>query len=133
MVIFLSCLVAVYQDGVPQFFVKLSDHLFLKISGVLITVSLFYATANYWAKDSSLSKMMRFVGRRTFDVYLIHYTFLPDLSWAHPFLSGERSFLLELVFAATVSIIILSLSVLSGSVLRSSWVTSSSLLGVLKK
>ena len=133
MVIFLSCLIAVYQDGVPQFFVKLSDHLFLKISGVLITVSLFYATANYWAKDSSLSKMMRFVGRRTFDVYLIHYTFLPDLSWAHPFLSGERSFLLELVFAATVSIIILSLSVLSGSVLRSSWVTSSSLLGVLKK
>ncbi len=132
LVIFLSCLIAVYQDGVPQFFVKLSDHLLLRASGVLLTVSLFYATANYWNGETTWSRILKFVGKRTFDVYLIHYTFVPDLSWAYPFLSGERMFLLELLFAVILSVIILTLSVFSGSLLRSSWLTSSSLLGVNK-
>lgn len=63
---------------------------------------------------------MQFVGRRTLDIYLLHYFFLPDLAVCNEFLSTNTRALLELVFGMSISLIVIAVCLLCSNILRNS-------------
>lgn len=83
------------------------------------------------SKTSSIGRFFTLVGRRSLDVYFIHYFFLPkDLnSWGAYFQSID-SVLISYICAIVLSVVLIYMCLGVGCVLRLSPVTSQLLLGV---
>lgn len=98
---------------------SLTWKLIIRIIGVMWIFALFLRCESFFAKNGRLSTVMQFVGRRTLDIYLIHYFIIPDLSAYNNFIMNHNTFI-ELVFGFGVSAIILSASLAISAVLRKS-------------
>lgn len=99
---------------------KLSYSLVLRVVGVLCVFSFFCNHADYFAQNNRMSKYMQFVGRRTLDIYLLHYFFLPDLAVCNEFLSTNTRALLELSFGIGISLMVIIVCLLCSTIIRSS-------------
>ena len=99
---------------------KLSYSLVLRVVGVLCVFSFFCNHADYFAQNNRVSKYMQFVGRRTLDIYLLHYFFLPDLAVCNEFLSTNTRALLELSFGIGISLMVIMVCLLCSTIIRSS-------------
>ena len=64
----------IYTQGkITQLLFKLP----LGICGIIITFALFRKCSASFSKEKRLGKVMQFVGKRTLDIYLLHYFFMP--------------------------------------------------------
>lgn len=45
-------------------------------SGLFVVLAIFYKLRDRFARDGAVSRTMQFVGRRTLDIYLLHYFFI---------------------------------------------------------
>lgn len=79
--------------------------------GLIMVVSLFYSAKDYFQRDSQIPNVLCFVGRRTLDIYMLHYFFLPSLTAVATLMSGNIFFQLSIGFSATFVVIIFSLAV----------------------
>lgn len=81
--------------------------------------------------SSAIGRLLSFVGRRSIDVYFIHYFFLPDLHiWGDYFLSIDAQ-LIEYLCAIILSIPLIYISLGIGCIIRLSPLTSRLLLGII--
>ncbi|MDE6634947.1 MAG: hypothetical protein K2J96_06810, partial [Bacteroidaceae bacterium] len=51
----------------------LSRHLVVRYCGLLIVFTFFFRHRDFFAAGSRIGRAMQFVGRRTLDIYLLHY------------------------------------------------------------
>lgn len=109
-----------YHDFSGVIINTLSYSLVLRIVGVLCVFSFFCNQAAYFGRNNRVSRWMQFVGRRTLDIYLLHYFFLPDLSVCNDFLSTNTRALLELAFGLGVSLLVIAVCLLCSAVIRNS-------------
>ena len=101
---------------------------------ILVIFNFFYHLKDYWANDFWICKTMRFVGRRTLDIYMLHYFFLfPKLSFISYLLKENSNMVLELLIIGAWTILVTSLSLLFSGIIRSSSLLGEYLFGVKNK
>lgn len=61
------------------FIYKIFHDIILRYLGLFAVYSIFYSAKDVFDTEYKIVKVLKFVGRRTLDVYLLHYFFLPDL------------------------------------------------------
>ena len=108
----------------------------LRFSGLIFIFNVFYHSADYFEKDTFVSRAMQFVGKRTLDIYLLHYFFLPQLStFKHCFFVGGKEFIIGeiLVMGLGIAIPILAICLLLSYSIRTSPILTKYLFGIVPK
>lgn len=88
--------------------------------GIAVLFLLFYRTAGYWNGNSAIARMGRYIGRRTLDIYMIHYFFLPSLTVLTPYIIGTSQTLPLILVVGTLTAVNIALCLLISAVLRQS-------------
>lgn len=105
----------VIQSSVPYF-------------AVLLIFSLFHYYEQVFSNDlSKWARILCFIGRRTLDVYFVHYFFLPRMPWMATWLSDDVT--LQLFSGIIIAVPVIATSLLVGQIIRSSHFLSRYLLG----
>jgi len=98
---------------------------------IVIFYNLFYQSREYWAKDSGISRLLQFVGRRTLDIYMIHYFFiLPAIPSLSDIFAANNNDALVLIVGGTLTFAVLAFTLLFSYILRTSRVFRVWLFGV---
>ena len=87
-------------------------------SGVMAMFALFRSGAGFFSRGSRLSDTFSFVGRRTLDIYLLHYFLLPDLTALSPWLTVHSNALLTFAFAIAVAVVVTAVSLVASRLIR---------------
>ncbi len=88
---FVVCLVLYYHAGFKEsggVLYQAVHDIFVRYAGLLVVVGFFFSKRQYFAEDNKTSNLLQFIGRRTLDIYMLHYFFLTDLSFFKSYLGG---------------------------------------------
>lgn len=108
----------------------------LPFLGVLSVFTIFYESKEFFDRNGFVSKVMQYVGRRTLDVYLLHYFFIVDLSKYKSFfiLDGGGEFIVgQIVIFGLLAAIIISVCLLISGCLRKSPILAKYIFGIIPK
>lgn len=113
----------------------LIDSIFINYVGLIMILGLFMRSEEYFAQNGCISKIMQFVGKRTLDIYLLHYFFLPTLtSYRYIFFpKGKESYISELIIISVIAAVIMAICLLTSTCLRKSPVLAKYLFGIIPK
>lgn len=87
---------------------------------IILTIYLaFYSIRRYCYGEARVAKIMRLIGRRTLDIYMLHMFFMPSLNWMYPFMtSGFNMIVFEVIVALGIASIDICLCLIVSKVLR---------------
>lgn len=128
----------IFYQSLPEYFfyfipTRVIVNLLLAASGVIIVFSFFRKHLNLQESYTPLAENanttsdiqqfkaapLQFIGRRTLDIYLLHFFFLPySLSEVVPIFHEHPLPLLEMVSSLVVSIVVIAICLVVGSILR---------------
>jgi len=88
--------------------------------GLLTIVFMYFRHyKEYFTKLSPVGVSLQYIGRRTLDIYLIHYLFLPDLPTVGAFIkSYPHNFVLDVVLSVILGLVIIGFSIITSNILR---------------
>ena len=87
--------------------------------GVMAVYTIFRSSATFFARTTTVPNIFAFVGRRTLDIYLLHYFFLPDLSTSlAPWLQTHCNTLGIFGTALAIALVITALCLLTSRIIR---------------
>ncbi|WP_297850700.1 acyltransferase [uncultured Akkermansia sp.] len=133
-VIFAACLIVIKSNSYFQIFpppiLSKSVGILVRYAGLMVVVSFFFNKEKYFNEGHLTGSLLEYIGRRTLDIYLLHYFFLPNLKFLQPFLTTGNTVIIQLFIGITVSAAIITLCLLISNVLRSSNFLASWLFGV---
>ena len=111
---------------------QIFNHFILRYLGLAWLIGIFFRHDSFFNSDHVFCRYSQFLGRRTLDVYLLHFFFLPSFSWLpQEVLIACQNILFELLFVGIISLIIVALSLLVSAILRTSPILARYLLGSL--
>ncbi len=87
----------------------------------LLTVTFMYFRHYqlYFTKYSFMGVTLQYIGRRTLDIYLIHFLFMPDLPQIGEFFkSYPHNFVIDLLLSVTLGLVIIGFSIVTSNILR---------------
>lgn len=102
----------------------------VRYAGLIVVVSFFFSKERYFNEGNISGNLLEYIGRRTLDIYLLHFFFLPNLKFLQPFLTTGNTVIIQLFVGITVSAAIITLCLLISNVFRSSNFLASWLFGV---
>lgn len=106
------------------------------INGVLLVCvifTLFRNSADYWNKNGVVQKCFEFIGRRTLDLYMLHYFLLPSLPELGKYFADGHNYTLEFFVVALITVIVTGCALAISAFLRTSPVLAKYLFGVAQK
>ena len=132
LIMYIACFVFknLYETIVP---ITILIKLFEAFSGILIVFSIFRKYSNIFENNTFIGKSLQFIGRRTLDIYLLHYFFLPGLGAIHFFSNGFPDPVMEFLIVSFFSIVTLLFCLAVSSVIRVSPSLAHVLFGVKKQ
>lgn len=90
----------------------------LSLTGLVVVFSFFRNKQALFSRETALGRTMQYVGRRTLDIYLIHYFLIPTgLSFVTVFEDHPMP-VIELVASSLIAVIIIALSLLVSNLIR---------------
>lgn len=101
--------------------------------GLLIVYNTFRTYQNSFTSDKKAGKVLQFIGKRTLDIYLLHYFFLPHIPQQIGDIIQQNNTTLELFIGGFISLIVIGLCLTVSGVLRTSPLLAKWLFGVNKK
>ena len=102
--------------------------------GLMLVFVFFMKNENLFTQETRFGRVLQYVGRRTLDIYLLHYFFLPrNLEVVGKFFSTYQNPSLELFVTLALAIAVVTLSLLMSKIIRMSPLLADWLLGVKKK
>lgn len=84
-VIFGVLMFLVYKNMLPNAVSNMSRHLILRYLGLYIVFALFYNIRDIFNQVNKTMATVRYIGRHSLEIYLLHFFFLPTLIWLKPF------------------------------------------------
>ena len=137
-ILFLSFIIVLYLDWnkvlVSYYFFHILNHEFIRrFIGLLFVYSIFYNYKDFYDSENPIAHGLRFVGRRTLDIYMIHYFLIPDLVSYRSVLLGAltpQNTILEFFVVLLFASLIIAMSLLISAIIRSSSTLGHYLLGV---
>ena len=100
-----------------------------RYAGVLMVFTLFRSAGPFFERGGIVARTMTFIGRRTLDIYLLHYFFLPDLSSWSLLIGQPHGALIELTMGLTIAALVTACSLLISRLIRCSAPLAHLLLG----
>lgn len=116
----------IVQYGLLFHFIR---DILVRYLGVITIFSIFASFDNFFSSDNFIARTMRSIGKKTLDIYLLHYFFIPNLLFAYPFFCSNDQLILQFTFVSVISIVIVAVCILVSKCLRSSNVLAYWLLG----
>ena len=101
--------------------------------GLLIVYNTFKTYQNSFTASTKVGSALQFIGKRTLDVYLLHYFLLPYLPQVGKYIQEGHNATLEITLGVAISLIIIGLCLAISSVLRTSPLLAKHLFGVSKR
>lgn len=112
----------------------LYTHLFSIFSGMLGLILVFAYFRNYqfsFTEETRLGRILQYIGKRTLDIYLLHYFFLPrNLEPIGQFFSENVNPILEFIVSMFLSIVVVGICLLVSNIIRISPILGHWLFGV---
>ena len=108
---------------------KLNHDLALRYIGVFVIFSFFIHKAEFFQSGNVLGKSLTFVGKRTLDIYLIHYFLLPTGILLPECLKSNSVWYVQLLILLLSSVVIIAGSLMISELIRLSPTLSGLLLG----
>lgn len=86
---------------------------------VLLCVAFFRHYEIWFTQDKPVGRVLQYIGVRTLDVYLLHYFFLPHMSFmGRWFKDNPSNFAIEGTAAIAVALLVVAFSLLTSQILR---------------
>lgn len=106
-----------------------------RYSGLFAVLAFFHKRADYFDGDNRVARFLRFTGRRTLDVYMMHMFFMPHLFVTGWFtsLNPANMVVFKLAVAVPVALAITCLCLLCSNLLRTSHFLAVWLFGVRRR
>ncbi len=106
----------------------------LRFLGLFTVFSIFFHYRETFDNNNKSIKALRFIGRRTLDIYLIHYFFLPDLKLYFERFYNDgglipQNSIIEFFIVILLTLLVISISLLTSAIIRSSSILGHYLLG----
>ncbi len=111
---------------ISSFFIQLA----VGILGLLVVYNTFRTYAESFTSDKRVGRALQYIGKRTLDIYLLHYFFLPHVPQIGRMLEQGNNAALELALGGCISLLVIGLCLVVSNVLRTSKVLSKYLFGV---
>ncbi len=108
-----------FFDTNYNYFILRILNLVFSICGIFMTFAFFKKYESFFADDNKVANTLKFIGKRTLDIYLIHYFFLSfNLPQIFPFFAEHNLPLIEFVVSFLMTIVVISASLFISSILR---------------
>ena len=126
-VLILFCIAFYIQRIMPMSFYETNDfllvyrniqYLIIGLLGICIVYNLFRQNSTFFTKNSILSNGLQKIGRRTLDIYMIHYFFLSVIPCLGSYISSTRNIIFEVFFVSVLSILVIAFSLFISKILR---------------
>lgn len=86
---------------------------------VMLTVTTFRHYAEYLTEEHLLGRALQYIGRRTLDIYLLHFILMPRLPEVGKWLNAHQpNFLLDILLSAGLGLVVIGACLLVSNVLR---------------
>lgn len=106
-------------------------NLFTALTGIVIVFSFFRIHQYWFSREKFIGRSLQYIGRRTLDIYLLHYLLLPTNLKVHfAFLTNYPVPVIELTITLIVALIVVLACLLISRILRMSPILSYLLFGV---
>ena len=119
-----------------QILYHILDSLILRFSGLIFVFGVFYHCSDKINESGVISKTLQYIGKRTLDIYLLHYFLIPDLSqYGNFFVSNGKEFFVGEIFIAGfgIALPIIAVCLLISYVLRMSPILEKYLFGIVPR
>lgn len=74
---------------------------------------------DYVSQQTYIGRSLQYIGRRTLDIYVLHFFFLPNLPEIGTFFNGHRhNFVIDTTMSVVVSLIIIGFCIITSNILR---------------
>lgn len=100
--------------------------------GLLIVYAFFRKYSEAFTNEKFIGRCLQYIGRRTLDIYVLHYFFLPDLLDYSCFVQSQNT-VIGIFVCLSIAIMVVGLCLLVSNVLRVSPFLAEFLFGVKKK
>ena len=116
--VFISCVLLITRTSIcTTFMVKsIVQDMLVRYAGLVVVFSFFMSKEKYFQEGGG--KFLVFIGKRTLDLYLIHYFFFSSLSYLTEFV--QQNIVIEIVLTTLMVTCIVVLSLLVSEIIRTS-------------
>lgn len=111
------------------FFTEIIVEIIAGILGLLIVYNTFKTYAQNFTSEKKAGRALQSIGRRTLDIYLLHYFFLPYLPQLKDIISDSNNSVLELAIGGSISICVIWTCMVVSNILRTSPILGKYLFG----
>lgn len=117
-VAFFGSLLLWYQQPMSLFEIKVSFLLWGGL-GTVLSFAFFRKYEGLFSHETRMGRWLQYVGRRTLDVYLLHFFFLPgNLEWLGRYVMGNGNPTVELFVSLAIAIMVIALCLLISNIIR---------------
>ena len=102
------------------FLYSIVKDLLVRYAGLFVVFLFFLTKKDFFAGQNIISKMLQFVGRRTLDIYLLHYFFIPVMPYISLYVAPSNMIIIQLVFTLFITMLIVCVCLLCSEILRCS-------------
>lgn len=115
-----------YFGGIPNLIISF----LCQFAATMTIFLLFHCYQNFFSSGNWISRGMNLVGKRTLDIYFLHYFFLPSTVYMTTLFAGDNIITMMLLVGVVITIVVMGISMLIGQLIRLSPLLSGLLLGV---
>lgn len=131
-VLFVVLFIIMYIEGLPNVVYKLIHDVVIRYVGAAVVFSIFFHEREK-LNEPDKAKVLKFIGRRTLDIYLIHNFFVPNLSFMLPALEHGNQVIIELLVSVMTTALIVTVCLAVSWIIRRSDTLAWYCFGVSKK
>lgn len=111
------------------FLSSFNRNLVVRYCMLLSVICLFYRHSSVLSGASKGARLLCFIGRRTLDIYFIHFFFLPKVDEISGWLTNGNMIIFQIMYASILTCAVTAICLLISSILRSSPAIASWLFG----
>lgn len=111
-------------------FLDVSVDVIVGFLGLLIVYNTFKIYADSFTSDKKIGSALQYIGKRTLDIYLLHYFFIPYLPQVGRMLEQGNNAALELALGGCISLLVIGLCLVVSNIIRTSPILAKYLFGV---
>ena len=126
-------LIYIKVGAFPSFLINLPILIFLGCSGIITVFAFFYKYQDYFTKETKVGRVLQYIGKRTLDIYLLHYFFLPrNLQMVGEWFTENINPTLEFFVSLALAAMVITLCLVVSNIIRISPLLANWLFGVKK-
>ena len=117
------------DGGMFLLLLSLVTQLAVGACGLLIVYNTFRTYSASFSSGTKVGSALQYIGKRTLDIYLLHFFFMPHIPQVGEFLKQGNNVVLELTFGIGISLLVIGLCLVVSNIIRTSPILAKYLFG----